>query len=1145
MEFQSRTLDDYVASFEKSRRTGEVVNLEDYLPASEDPLYHSVLCELIRIDLEFGWASGQARPLDDYLRQFPQLLRNPDSLQGIALEEYRLRREAGLDPSPQEYAQRYGVSTKGWPGTEAAESSAISFRLAEAAFSYRAWQGQVPDEEAGFSGAELLLHPSLLERSGGGEAARLFRDLHRSDRPVAQHLAQGLLDLVQVGGEFGGFRLLQEVGRGAFGRVFLATQESLADRPVALKIAPDVGGESHALAQLQHTHIVPIYSTHKVGSLQAVCMPWCGRCTLATVWRDLQLRQDRPRNGLDLLRVLPRRKEVASGSEPVASGEWRVAREEPKSRRAEDAAHPSGLATRHSPLTTLREMSHPEAVLWLGAGLADALEHAHQRGILHRDIKPANILLTDEGLPMLLDFNVAEDIKQRASSAALLGGTLPYMAPEHLRDFLGHPDCSSPLNVDARSDVYSLGVVLFQLMTGRFPFPAVGASDERNPGPMEELLERMLETRCGPPPDPRRLNPTVTPAASAIVRHCLEPDPARRYQSAAQLREDLERQLAHRPLAWAPDRSLPERARKWRRRHPRLELYLSLAGCVLLLGLALLLTWRVGEHIRREEARTNWLLFQSDFRQARLQLETPPDPNSPRRAETLCRQALDRYGVFEAPDWRRHWRVTALPSADQERLRWEVGELLHQMAGRVLRGKPASDEVEQALGWNELARQSLDPAVPAQLWSQRADLLERLGRTEEARAARQQAREHKADPVREGYLLALEKKRKGELREARELFRSVVRARNDHYWAWFNLGLCCDGLGDDQGAALAYSVCVSQEPDFFAAWLNRGLAWCRKKDYAAALADLDKAIEQEPGRADSYLDRALARQGLGDAPGALADLTCALERGTRLTRLYFLRARVRRSLGDLTGAALDENEGMNREPTEASSYVSRGMFRLKKDPWGALADFERALQLEPRYLPALRNKAHVLSEYFGKTRQASAILAHLLQLSPEQEECLAGQGVLLARLGKRPEALRHARAALQRSSAPMIRYQAACIHALTSRQEPGDRLPALVLLRQALRGRFGLELIETDEDLAPLRGSPEFQLMLTIAALYRPPTFSPRVGSQWSEPTGWNHEPLPTIRPPAERIAPGLRAARASGPFRDPGATQPDGDRGT
>src|SRR5437763_3618638 len=108
-------------------------------------------------------------------------------------------------------------------------------------------------------------------------------------------------------------------------------------------------------------------------------------------------------------------------------------------------------------MTALEGSTYIEAVLWIGAGLAAGLAHAHEHGILHRDLKPANVLLTDDGQPMLLDFNLAQDTKQASgASAASVGGTLPYMAPEHLEAFRG-----ADRAVDARSDVYGLGVILY------------------------------------------------------------------------------------------------------------------------------------------------------------------------------------------------------------------------------------------------------------------------------------------------------------------------------------------------------------------------------------------------------------------------------------------------------------------------------------------------------------------------------------------------------------------------------------------------------------------------------------------------------------------------------------------------------------
>ena len=116
----------------------------------------------------------------------------------------------------------------------------------------------------------------------------------------------------------------------------------------------------------------------------------------------------------------------------------------------------------------MARLSHTEAVLWMGARLADGLAHAHERGILHLDLKPANILLTDDALvDALLDFNLSIDLNDVGSlQMARLGGTLPYMSPEQLEAFGG-----GKRDIDARSDLFTLGIILFEMLTGTSPFP--------------------------------------------------------------------------------------------------------------------------------------------------------------------------------------------------------------------------------------------------------------------------------------------------------------------------------------------------------------------------------------------------------------------------------------------------------------------------------------------------------------------------------------------------------------------------------------------------------------------------------------------------------------------------------------------------
>src|SRR5262249_39563004 len=141
--------------------------------------------------------------------------------------------------------------------------------------------------------------------SGAGAAppVRLFREPENTDAKLAK-LTEGLVLLPEVGDQFCGFRLIGELGRGAFGRVYLALQGDLADRPVALKVAAGCFAESQKLARLQHTHIVPVYSFHRAGPLQAVCMPYFGPTTLADVLDDLGRRDTLPASGKGLVSTL-------------------------------------------------------------------------------------------------------------------------------------------------------------------------------------------------------------------------------------------------------------------------------------------------------------------------------------------------------------------------------------------------------------------------------------------------------------------------------------------------------------------------------------------------------------------------------------------------------------------------------------------------------------------------------------------------------------------------------------------------------------------------------------------------------------------------------------------------------------------------
>ncbi|MEA2631687.1 MAG: eukaryotic-like serine/threonine-protein kinase, partial [Chloroflexota bacterium] len=345
-----------------------------------------------------------------------------------------------------------------------------------------------------------------------------------------------LVPYPEAGQTIAGFYLVEELGRGSFARVFLAQERQLADRLVALKVAKAGSREPQTLARLQHTHIVPVHSTRTdpATGLHLLCMPFFGRLTLARVLAEPEVRS--ARSGADLVGVLDRL--------GLPEGQ------------------PSGRASARA---ALGRRTLPQAIAWWGARMAEALDHAHDRGVLHRDIKPSNVLVTGDGMPMLLDFNLAREPltaidDSKASEAPIaLGGTLDYMAPEHLEALAdGLVD-----RVDGRSDLFSLGVLLVEALTGVRPF-----ATPRHAASAGDLLSRAAEERRRGLPPLRTTHPEIPPALDVVVRRCLAPDPIDRYDTAGELAADLQAVADDQPLRFARE-PWPGRVTRWIRRRRR------------------------------------------------------------------------------------------------------------------------------------------------------------------------------------------------------------------------------------------------------------------------------------------------------------------------------------------------------------------------------------------------------------------------------------------------------------------------------------------------------------------------------------------------------------------------------------------------
>lgn len=333
-----------------------------------------------------------------------------------------------------------------------------------------------------------------------------------------------------IGQRLGEFEVLSVLGRGGMGVVYEAVQTSL-NRRVALKVLGAGLGltpqavdrfkrEAEAAARLHHTNIVPVYATGEQGGTHFYAMELIHGPSLDAVVRQLRERQAAPARTVpaDLAATGPY---VAPDPLPPAPG----------------TAPGSGSAA-----------DRFDRVAAIVADAADALHHAHRSGVTHRDVKPSNLLLAADGRVRVTDFGLARMLEQPGVTVTgEFVGTPAYMSPEQIT--------AGRVLVDHRTDVYSLGATLYELLTLRPPFVADGR---------DRLLAMVIQKD---PPSVRSLDPKVPKDLETICLKALDKDPDRRYQSAGAMAEDLRRYLNR--FAILAKRTGPlTRAVKWARRNP-------------------------------------------------------------------------------------------------------------------------------------------------------------------------------------------------------------------------------------------------------------------------------------------------------------------------------------------------------------------------------------------------------------------------------------------------------------------------------------------------------------------------------------------------------------------------------------------------
>ncbi|HTU22550.1 MAG TPA: protein kinase [Gemmataceae bacterium] len=312
------------------------------------------------------------------------------------------------------------------------------------------------------------------------------------------------IDWPRAGEQREGFTIVRELARGAFARVYLATEPATGDRLVVLKCSQVGDAEARTMGRLSHPGIVPILSARRdeFADLTLVCMPYLGSATLEDVLDRVRTASagSRPRKAVLILDA------IRACAQP----------EDPSTPRAD---------------ARLQQGSYTDGVLLLAVQLVETLAFLHTNGVCHRDLKPSNVLLDPSGKPLLLDFNLSDSERE---AAAPVGGTLRYMAPEQLHAFLDkHPN-----TLDERADFYALAVMVYELLAGESPY-----GDLPSDALAAEQARILLERRAAGFRSFRQIAPDLERPVAAILDRCLALEVAERPGSAAELAAELSRQF--------------------------------------------------------------------------------------------------------------------------------------------------------------------------------------------------------------------------------------------------------------------------------------------------------------------------------------------------------------------------------------------------------------------------------------------------------------------------------------------------------------------------------------------------------------------------------------------------------------------------
>jgi serine/threonine protein kinase/Flp pilus assembly protein TadD len=975
----------------------------------------SALTELIRIDIELRYKHAIPVSLNDYFKEFDALLEIPECASQIAFEDFRSRRTRGHEVTVSRWEHLPGIRK------------------------------------------ELWFQELLSEHPATSVVTQIANPNSSHDPDVA----------FQTAIQTAGFRLIHEIGKGSFSHVYLATQRELADRYVVLKVVDRALAEPQCMAMLQHTNIVPIYSFHRILSRSVICMPYAGSLTLEDFLKE-KAGSD-ARSGESLVMTVRNRVDDAT----VACTDDELGPQlDPGTAKPVSLIPAADENAVLKPLEQLRSLGCNELATWIFARLAGALAHSHARGVLHGDLKPGNVLIRNDGEPALLDFNLSQSLDRK--TAQHVGGTLPYMAPESYRGLMGQS-----VSPQSATDIYGLGVMLFEFVTGRLPYPA-----PRSTAPID--LQPAIDNRQQ---DPEwHDEDAVSQSLRAIINRCLAYVPENRYSTSEQLQQDLECERQSLSLMHVTE---PRRIRfqKWARRHPRV----TSGGSVGLMLLMLLVPigWSAAAWRSRSlnlAAEKSFDAFAKESAEVLSAIMVDPRRHEGAGVEPAI-ESLERYGVLDGSGLQQ---FESRQMSDEQR-RSQRDTLLRHVAQVAFtetdRLRPASIEApltskqlqtfDRLLAAADRIRGDYDSRACAFLRAARARM---TADNETFQALQAEASRIAFDSDSESYLEAVRLMTERQWSDALELL--TVLADRDSIPSglrWTMMGRNQYNAGQYEEAKLSITQSIEHSPRASRLWYMRGLCYHRLRKYARAESDFDRTLELEPTFVPAWLNRGICRLMLNEMEDGISDLTQGLELSPGHAQILINRSDAYRKLGRTQEAERDLKEAIRSDNVSPASLYSRGKLLMDVDPEQAVADFQQSFLLDPDRVSALTHAARTLSTRLHKPEQAIEMLGRAIELDPDNETATIDRSVLLAHLARAEEALRDTKQALKPPNHDRTLYQAACTNALLNRPRR-----ALTLLAQAIQAGYKADRAAADPDLESIRDMDDFQTIMRAYFLGNP-----------------------------------------------------------